>query len=71
MRYSLSKLPAVNEVVNKKSDFGIEGYILPSFNAALDKPRVFQFDPTKLRKTFIDFAVKQKEFVPVSTKYNT
>jgi len=26
MRYSLSKLPAVSELVNKKEDFGIQGY---------------------------------------------
>jgi len=70
MRYSLSKLPAVNEVVNKKEDFGIQGYYIAKFNAALDKPRVCKFEPTKMRKTFLDFAVKQKDHVPVSTKYN-
>ena len=71
MRYSLSKLPAVNEVVNKKDDFGIQGYFIAKFNAALDKPRVFKFEPTRLRKTFIDFEVKKKDHVPVPTKYNT
>ena len=70
MRYSLSKLPAVTEVVNKKDDFGIPGYYIAKFNAALDKPRVFKFEPTKLRKTFIDFEVKKKDHVPVPTKYN-
>ena len=71
MRYSLNKLPAVSEVINKKDDFGIEGYFIPNFNAALDKPRVTKFSPTKQRKTFIDFAVKQKDFLPGSTRYNT
>jgi len=58
MRYSLNKLPAVSEVINRKDDFGIEGYHIPTFNAALDKPRTTKFSPTKQRKTFIDFAVK-------------
>lgn len=71
MRYSLNKLPAVSEVINKKDDFGIEGYHIPTFNAALDKPRTTKFSPTKQRKTFIDFAVKEKEFLPGSTRYNT
>ena len=30
----------------------------------------YRFFPSKNRKTFIDFAVKQKEFVPVPTRYN-
>ena len=63
-------LPAVTEVVNKKDDFGIDGYFIPNFNAAMDKPRVYRFSPTKNRMTFIDFAVKQKEFQPGSTRYN-
>lgn len=58
MRYSLNKLPAVSEFVKPKQDFGIEGYFIPHFNAALDKPRVTKFSPTKQRKTFIDFSVK-------------
>ena len=29
------------------------------------------FSPTKMRKTFIDFAVKQKDFLPSSNRYNT
>jgi hypothetical protein len=71
MRNSISRLPAVSEVVNKKDDFGIDGYFIPNFNAALDKPLTYRFSPTKNRKTFIDFAVKQKEFMPGSTRYNT
>lgn len=71
MRYSLNKLPAVSEFVKPKQDFGIEGYFIPHFNAALDKPRVTKFEPTKLRKTFIDYAVKQKDFLPPATRYNT
>lgn len=53
-----TSLPAVSEIVHKKDDFGIDGYYIPHFNAALDKPRVYKFSPTKQRKTFIDFAVK-------------
>jgi hypothetical protein len=58
LRYSLNKLPAVSEVINRKEDFGIDGYFIPNFNAALDKPLVYKFSPTKQRKTFIDFAIK-------------
>lgn len=57
--------------MNKKDDFGIDGYFIPHFNAALDKPPAWKFSPTKNRKTFIDFVVKQKEFLPGSTRYNT
>ena len=71
LRNSSNNLPSVSEVVNKNSDFGINGYTLPHFNAALDKPVVYRFSPTKQRQTFIDFAVKQKEFMPGSTRYNT
>lgn len=71
MRYSLSKLPSVHEVISKKQPYGITGYDLPHFNAALDKPRICKFSPTKQRKTFIDFAVKQKDFLPNQNKYNT
>ena len=70
MRYTLNKLPPVSEIVHRKEDFGIEGYYIPEFNAALDKPLVYRFSPTKKRKTFIDFEVKLKDFMPSSTRYN-
>lgn len=60
----------MSDIVKRKEDFGIDGYHIAEFNAALDKPLAYRFFPSKNRKTFIDFAVKQKEFVPVSTKYN-
>jgi hypothetical protein len=68
---TMPKLPAVSEIVKRKDDFGIQGYTIPSFNAALDKPQTCMFSPTKMRKTFIDFAVKQKDFLPSSNRYNT
>ena len=68
---SAGQLPSVAEVVNRKEDFGIDGYFIPNFNAALDKPRECKFSPTKDRKTFIYYAVKAKDFVPVATRYNT
>ena len=67
---TMPKLPDISEIVRRKEDFGIDGYHIPEFNAALDKPLTSKFDPSKKRKTFIDFAVKQKEFVPVPTRYN-
>jgi hypothetical protein len=65
----MPKLPDISEIVRRKEDFGIEGYHIAEFNAALDKPLTTKFVPSK-RKTFIDFAVKQKDFVPVPTRYN-
>lgn len=70
MRYTLNKLPPVSEIIQKKEDFGIDGYYIPEFNAALDKPLVYRFSPTRKRMTFIDFEVKLKEFMPSSTRYN-
>ena len=67
---TMPKLPDISEIVKRKEDFGIDGYHIPEFNAALDKPQTTKFDPSKKRKTFIDFAVKQKEFVPVPSRYN-
>jgi len=55
---TMPKLPDISEIVRRKEDFGIDGYHIPEFNAALDKPPVSRFDPSKKRKTFIDFAVK-------------
>lgn len=67
---TMPKFPPLSDIVQRKEDFGIDGYFIPEFNAALDKPLVYKFSPTKKRKTFIDFAVKQKDFVPASTRYN-
>jgi hypothetical protein len=55
---TMPKLPDISEIVQRKEDFGIDGYHIPEFNAALDKPQTSKFDPSKKRKTFIDFAVK-------------
>jgi hypothetical protein len=67
---TMPKFPPLSDIVQRKEDFGIDGYYIPEFNAALDKPLVYKFSPSKKRKTFIDFAVKQKDFVPPATRYN-